>query len=229
MLSATSLRAPALTAVTAISAATPITTPTAVRTARNQFAWSESSAIRHPGSHPASSISKWRSTGPSDTIRPSATRTMRAARCATSSECVTRTTVVPCRFSSSSSPSTSSALAEVARRLVGEENLGTDDERPRDPDALLLTARELVRSMAESICEPHLLQRLGHTRPSLARRRPRRSAAAPRSCRPAGAAAGCRPGRRSRSPPHTCAALVEAGHLLPDEVACLPTVGRGSR
>src|SRR5512132_4172681 len=56
MLSATSFFAPALTAVTATSAATPMTTPSAVRTARNQFARSAPNAIR-----PCSAISSARS------------------------------------------------------------------------------------------------------------------------------------------------------------------------
>src|SRR5712692_9780984 len=49
---------------------------------------------------------------------------------------------------------------EVARRLVGQHQLGLVDERPRDRDALLLPAGELARQMVLAAREAHGLETL---------------------------------------------------------------------
>ena len=59
------------------------------------------------------------------------------------------------------------ARVEVAGRLVGEEQRRLVDERARDGDALLLSARELVRVVVEPLAEADALER---------RRRARRAA-----------------------------------------------------
>ena len=49
---------------------------------------------------------------------------------------------------------------EVAGRLVGEDDLRPGDERARDRDALLLSARQLRRTMVEPVFEPDRLDQL---------------------------------------------------------------------
>ncbi len=49
---------------------------------------------------------------------------------------------------------------EIARRLVGEHELGIVDERPCDREPLLLAARELVREMVGDGREPQLVDQL---------------------------------------------------------------------
>ena len=48
---------------------------------------------------------------------------------------------------------------EVAGGLVGEHDARLGDERARDRDALLLSARQLVGHVAEPLAEPHALER----------------------------------------------------------------------
>jgi hypothetical protein len=50
---------------------------------------------------------------------------------------------------------------EVSRRFVGKENRWFADEGACDGDALALSARELIRSVIESIAESHLAQGFG--------------------------------------------------------------------
>ena len=161
---------------------------------------------------------------------------MRDARDATSLECVTMTIVAPCRFTRSRIVSTSSALAE-SRLPVGSSSsttLGSDDERPRDRDALLLAARELGREVVGSVGEPDLAEGLEQRgRGARGPRRPRTRAEARRSCN------AVERGRRLyawKTKPMRSAAdagaarLVERGDLLPDQpVGAGRRAGRGSR
>ena len=52
------------------------------------------------------------------------------------------------------------ARVEVAGRLVGEHQLGLEQERPGDRDALLLAAGELCRRVLGAVAEAHQLQQL---------------------------------------------------------------------
>src|SRR6185503_6480715 len=56
---------------------------------------------------------------------------------------------------------------EIAGRLVGEQQRRVVHQRPRDGDALLLAAGELVRMVAEPVAETHGLQRLGGALPPI--------------------------------------------------------------
>ena len=51
------------------------------------------------------------------------------------------------------------ARVEIAGRLVGEQQARLIDQRARDRDPLLLTARELARRVALAIAEAEQLQR----------------------------------------------------------------------
>ncbi len=82
---------------------------------------------------------------------------------------------------------------EVPGRLVGQDQLGIVDERPRDRDALLLAARELARVVVLAPGEADDLEAPARLLLALARRdasRTSRSAAAPRSRSPRSARAG---------------------------------------
>ena len=57
------------------------------------------------------------------------------------------------------------ALVEVAGRLVGEEDHGVVDQRPREGDALLLAPRELARVLARLAGQPDLREDPHHPRP----------------------------------------------------------------
>src|SRR5205085_5915315 len=50
---------------------------------------------------------------------------------------------------------------EVRERLVEQDHRRVVDERPRDRDALLLSARELVRESLAELSEPQLLEHFG--------------------------------------------------------------------
>ncbi len=107
---------------------------------------------------------------------------------------------------------------EVARGLVGEDELRLADQRAGDGHPLLLPAREAVRGVVQPVAEPHPLERLGRPAPPLcACRRRRRAAAAPRSRarwsgkevealedEPQPAVADARPARRGRAAPRRC-------------------------
>jgi hypothetical protein len=47
---------------------------------------------------------------------------------------------------------------EVARRLVGEDQLGLANQGSSDSDALLLTARQLGRAMLRAMRDPDLVE-----------------------------------------------------------------------
>ena len=49
---------------------------------------------------------------------------------------------------------------EVAGRLIGEQERGLPDDRPRDRDPLALTARQLTRSVRDAVVEADLLVEL---------------------------------------------------------------------
>jgi hypothetical protein len=49
-------------------------------------------------------------------------------------------------------------VVEVARRLIGEDELGTVGERPSDSHALLLAGGKLVGKMSETMAETDPLQ-----------------------------------------------------------------------
>ena len=63
---------------------------------------------------------------------------------------------------------------ERARRLVGEQNFGVVDERPRDRHALHLPARKLVRFFIQVLFQPHAPERLLGARLALLRRHARK-------------------------------------------------------
>ena len=65
------------------------------------------------------------------------------------------------------------ARVEVARRLVGEQDRGIVHERPRDGDALLLAARELVRVVARAVAQTDGGERRERARAALRGRRRR--------------------------------------------------------
>jgi hypothetical protein len=52
------------------------------------------------------------------------------------------------------------ARIEVAGGLVGKDDRRLVDERPRNGDALLLAARQLIREMVETVAKPDDLQRI---------------------------------------------------------------------
>ena len=60
---------------------------------------------------------------------------------------------------------------EVAGGLVGQEDAGLVDQRPRDRDPLALAARELVGAVVHPLAEPDPLQRLRRARSRRSRAR----------------------------------------------------------
>ena len=61
---------------------------------------------------------------------------------------------------------------EVAGRLVGEHDARLDRQGPRDRDALLLAAGQLLREMVRALGEPHLAEQLEGTLTVATDRRP---------------------------------------------------------
>ena len=49
-------------------------------------------------------------------------------------------------------------LVEVARRLVGDDDVGVVDECTRDADTLLLAAAKLARAVRDAVSEPYFLK-----------------------------------------------------------------------
>ena len=97
------------------------------------------------------------------TTRPSARNRMRSAMTAARASCVTITIVWP--YVSTESRSELEDLAaglrvEVAGRLVRKQDRRLRDERARDRNALLLSARELRRPVRSTSREARLLQQL---------------------------------------------------------------------
>ena len=147
--------APCPTPIIAMTQATPMMMPSAVRTERillRAIAFSPTLRIvRNFSMRPQASAAAPRRgaapTGRSSTIRPSRKTTTRCACSAMSGSCVISTTVLPSSFSlwKTRHDLLGGLRVEVARRLVGQDELRVVDQRPRDRDALLLAARELAR------------------------------------------------------------------------------------
>ena len=49
-------------------------------------------------------------------------------------------------------------LVEVARRFIGDDNIGVIDECASDADALLLAAAKLARAVRDAVPEPYFLK-----------------------------------------------------------------------
>jgi hypothetical protein len=60
---------------------------------------------------------------------------------------------------------------QVARGLVGEQDRGLVDERPRDRDPLPLPARQLVGAVPHPVAQPDASQARSSPRPALNRLR----------------------------------------------------------
>ena len=75
--------------------------------------------------------------------------------------CVTTTMVVPrCLLMAKKRSWICSARrrVEVARRLVGEQELRLEQQRARERHALLLAAGELARAVQDALLQPHLFE-----------------------------------------------------------------------
>ena len=63
------------------------------------------------------------------------------------------------QFAKKSKNGIARAGVQCASRFVGQEKVGTVDDRPCDGNTLLLTSRKLGRHMVHSAAQPHLLER----------------------------------------------------------------------
>ena len=136
------------------------------------------------------------------TSSPSRISTRRGNASAIARSCVIVTIVDPAACSSCSSARMlrAGARVEVAGRLVGEQDRGPPDERPRDRHPLALAARELRRRVREPVRQPDGVQRLARPRPPRAPAPRRCRAARSRRCRARSSRrAGRTAGRRTRS------------------------------
>ena len=197
----TSTAEPLPTATSTITAATPMLIPSTVNADRSRLAAIPRIAIgslrdgsrRCPRLRDVAGHEAGRQTaspGPvalSSRMLPSRRVITRFAAPATSCSWVIRMTVRPATLSRQStcriSPDASGV--EVAGRLVGEDDRGIADDRARDGDPLLLTARELGREVPRAVGEPDASAApRGPARVAPWRRPARRRAAARRSGAP---------------------------------------------
>ena len=106
---------------------------------------------------------------------------------ASSWSCVTITVVSPSFFCSSRiSTRTSCAQlgVEIGQRLVEQQDVGLDHERPRERHALLLPARQLARQALREAFEAHQAQHLRDLGRDFAPQGPCASGARTRRCPP---------------------------------------------
>ena len=134
------------------------------------------------------------------TSRPASSRSTRSAIPAAAGSCVTSTIARPSSASDAQQPQDGRArrLVEVPRRLVGQQQRRVVDERPRDREALLLAAGELVGERARHVLEPQPPDQRPAARRRPPARRPARARRAARCPRRSARAAGGRTGTRSR-------------------------------